>query len=102
LDRHEALAVQAVFDGRAKTKPVTAIKSMLGETLGTSGATQALSLVEAMRDGSLPGISGLQSLEDCFPIGAASAMTQRLDLPNGLVSSVGFDGHSCSLVIERV
>ena len=48
-DRHEAQAVAAIFGGRASALPVTAIKSMLGETLGASGAMQTVALLEARR-----------------------------------------------------
>jgi 3-oxoacyl-[acyl-carrier-protein] synthase II len=100
-DRHEALAVAAAFDGRAPTLPVTAIKSRLGETLGASGAMQMVAMLEAMREGVLPGIGQLEQTEADFPLLMAGADPQEIDLRYGLINSVGFDGHCCSLVLER-
>ena len=101
LDRYEAEAIETVFKGRACHLPVTAIKSMLGETLGASGAMQTVSLLAAMDDDVLPGIRHLEQVEDSFPLHRASPYSQRVDLCNGLINSVGLDGQSCSLVITR-
>lgn len=101
-DRHEARGVAAVFDGRSKNLPVTAIKSMLGETLGASGAMQLTALLGTMRDGELPGIRDLKQVEADFPLKLAGPGNRRIDLRAGLVNSVGLDGHCCSLVLARV
>jgi 3-oxoacyl-[acyl-carrier-protein] synthase II len=100
-DRYEAQAVAAVLDAQAASLPVTAIKSMLGETLGASGAMQTVALLAAMRDGVLPGIRHLEHLEADFPLAMASPHNQRLDLRCGLINSVGLDGNCCALVVAR-
>jgi 3-oxoacyl-[acyl-carrier-protein] synthase II len=98
-DRYEAQAVAAVLDGQAVSLPVTAIKSMLGETLGASGALQTVALLAAMREGVLPGIRHLEHLDPDVPLTMASPHNQRLDLRCGLINSVGLDGNSCALVV---
>jgi 3-oxoacyl-[acyl-carrier-protein] synthase II len=100
-DRNEAEAAALVFGARAGKIPVTAIKSMLGETLGASGATQTVSLVEALHDGTLPGINQLDSVEEDFPLAKASPEIHKLDLSTGLINSIGFDGGCCSMVVTR-
>jgi 3-oxoacyl-[acyl-carrier-protein] synthase II len=100
-DRHEALAVDAVFKKRARLLPVTAIKSMLGETLGASAALQAVALLEAMRTGILPGIRQLEHVENDFPLELASPANRRVEMCNGLITSIGFDGNCCSVVLTR-
>src|SRR5207248_758724 len=47
MDKEEAVALKAVFNGKGSQIPVTSIKSMLGETLGASGAVQAIDLIES-------------------------------------------------------
>ncbi len=98
-DRREAQAVAKVFDARAQNIPVTAIKAMLGETLGASGALQLASMIETMRDGVLPGVAGLEKLGPDFPLPRTTSGNQRIDVRVGLVNSIGFDGQCCSLVI---
>jgi 3-oxoacyl-[acyl-carrier-protein] synthase II len=100
-DRYEAQAVATVFDGQAVNLPVTAIKSMLGETLGASGAMQTVALLAAMREGVLPGIRHLEHLEADFPLRMACPDNQQLDLRNGLINAVGLDGNCCALVVAR-
>jgi len=100
-DRHEALAAAEVFGGHTRTMPVTAIKSLLGETLGASGAMQVVDALETMRDGRLPGISQLEEVEADFPLALAGPARQDVDVSNVLVNSVGFDGHSCSLLLAK-
>jgi 3-oxoacyl-[acyl-carrier-protein] synthase II len=100
-DRHEAQAIAAVFGGAARHLPVTAIKSMLGETLGASGAMQTVALLAAMRDDLLPGIRHLEQVEADFPLHRASSTNQRVHMRNALINSVGLDGNCCSLVIAQ-
>jgi 3-oxoacyl-[acyl-carrier-protein] synthase II len=100
-DRHEAKGVFAGLNGQTRKLPVTAIKSMLGETLGASGPMQAIALLETMRDGVLPGINGLEQVEDDFAFDMISSDNREIDLETALVNSAGFDGHCCSLVLAR-
>ena len=101
-DRHEAKGVFAGLNGQTRKLPVTAIKSMLGETLGASGPMQAIALLETMRDGVLPGINGLEQVEDDLAFDMISADNREIELEAALINSVGFDGHCCSVVLARV
>jgi len=100
-DRHEAQAVAVVCKGGVSDLPVTAVKSMLGETLGASGAMQTVALLAAMRDDVLPGIRHLEQVEEDFPLHRVSPYNQRVQVRNGLINSVGLDGNCCSLVIMQ-
>jgi 3-oxoacyl-[acyl-carrier-protein] synthase II len=100
-DRHEAQAIAAVFKSGAHDLPVTAVKSMLGETLGASGALQTVALLGAMSDDVLPGIRHLEQLEEDCPLHRAGPCNQRVPLHNGLINSVGLDGNCCALVIAQ-
>ncbi|MDA1013415.1 MAG: beta-ketoacyl-[acyl-carrier-protein] synthase II, partial [Planctomycetota bacterium] len=64
-----------------------------------SGAIQAVAMLESMRDGKLPGISGLEQIEDGLPINSLTARTQDVEIKNALINSIGLDGNSCALVI---
>jgi len=101
-DLHEAKGIFAGLNGQTRKLPVTAIKSMLGETLGASGPLQAIALLETMRDGVLPGINGLEQVDDDFAFDMISPDNTQLDLEAALINSVGFDGHCCSLVMAKV
>jgi len=100
-DRSEARAAAQVFGDHARRLSVTAIKSMLGETLGASGALQTVDALETLAGGVLPGIAGLEEVEEDFPLASARPGSQDVDVVNALVNSVGLDGHSCSIVVAR-
>jgi 3-oxoacyl-(acyl-carrier-protein) synthase len=55
-----------------------------------------------MRDGVLPGINGLEEVDDDFAFDMISPDNRELDLEGALINSVGFDGHCCSLVMAKV
>jgi len=74
---------------------------MLGETLGASGPMQAIALLETMGDGVLPGIKCLEEVDDDFAFDLIGPDNREIDLETGLINSVAFDGHCCSLVLAR-
>lgn len=97
-DAHEARALEEVFGRVADGTAITAIKAMLGESLGASGALQAVSAVGSLGDGLLPGIPGLEPIGDGFLAAATRPSTRRVEARTCLVNSVGYDGH-CSAVV---
>jgi len=100
-DRQEAQGIFAGLNSQTHQLPVTAIKSMLGETLGASGPTQVIDLLETMRDGVLPGIQNLREVDEDLPLDLVTSENKEIDLQVGLINSIGFDGHCCSLVLSR-
>src|SRR6185369_17573125 len=100
-DRHEAKGVFAGLNGQTRKLPVTAIKSMLGETLGASGPMQVIALLETMRDGVLPGIKWLEQADEALPFEIIGPDNTQVEVEVGLINSVGFDGHCCSLLLAR-
>lgn len=100
-DKDEALAIKDVWNGHHSQVPVTAIKAMVGETLGPAGALQAIDLIETMRTGMLPGVPELDQYGPELPALNISRQQREVKVHCGLVNSVGFDGNACSLVISR-
>jgi 3-oxoacyl-[acyl-carrier-protein] synthase II len=101
LDDIEARAIGAAFGERAAALPVTAIKSVTGETLGSSGALQTITMLQAMDRGVLPGIFGFGQPPDGFPLLMATIDNTRLDPGHCLINSIGIDGDCSALVLGR-
>jgi len=99
-DAEEAAGLAEVFGGCAALPPVTAIKSVLGETLGSAGPLQVVAMVEAMRDGRLPGICGLRDPGDCFAAGSFASRTRSVRIRFALVTAVSPEGGCCALVLR--
>ncbi|MEM7583188.1 MAG: beta-ketoacyl-[acyl-carrier-protein] synthase family protein [Acidobacteriota bacterium] len=99
-DRFEARGLAGVFEGSAEP-PITAVKSLLGETLGASGAFATIALLESLANGVLPGVRGLGEIEDGLGLRRLSAASTRIDARYGLVDAIGLDGNVAALVLER-
>ena len=97
-DQCEAQGIRRAFNGRSGMLPITATKSMIGESLGASGAIQAADMVETLLDGRLAGVREFQA-NDSFPLPAISSSYRTIEPRNCLVNSVGLDGNCCSLVL---
>ncbi|HEV2843335.1 MAG TPA: ketosynthase chain-length factor, partial [Thermoanaerobaculia bacterium] len=99
VDRWEALGVAEALGPRTAELPVTAIKSMLGEAMGASGAFQAVSLLCTLQDGMLPGILGLERMEEGLSMADAAAASRRVKFRRALLTAISADGHCCALVL---
>ena len=101
IDKDEAFAIRALFNGSGPEISITAIKSMTGETLGASGALQAIDLIETMRSGVLPGIRGLEQKDPLLPELNFCQARREIHVQSGLINSIGLDGSVYSLLISR-
>ena len=99
-DREEAAALIDLFGNRAVPPAVTAIKSVLGETLGASGPLQVVAMLEAMCDGRLPGIRGLGEA-DCRNAVDVRATARPVSIQTALITAVSPEGGCCALVLQR-
>lgn len=95
-DRNEARAIGTVFNHGVA---LTAIKSMIGETLGASGVLQSIDFLETMRNSTLPGIAGLEQADRELASLNFCRQPTSIHAHAALISSLGFDGHACSLII---
>ncbi len=99
-DRCEARGVALALGEATAGLPAVAIKSMLGESLGASGALQAVTAIESMRAGVLPGTAGLEQPEEGLPLARIGTDSSAVERGCGLVTALGLEGSSCALAIE--
>lgn len=99
-DAREARALRAILGGRAREVPVTAIKSMTGETLGASGAIQAVAMLEARRQGALPPIARLETSEEDFGLDLLRSAPRALEPRHALITAVAREGNCSVLVLD--
>jgi 3-oxoacyl-[acyl-carrier-protein] synthase II len=95
-DRNEARAIGTIFD---QNIAVTAIKSMIGETLGAAGVLQSIDFLETLRSSLLPGIAGFEQVDQELAPLNFCRQSRSINAHAALISSLGFDGHACSLII---
>jgi 3-oxoacyl-[acyl-carrier-protein] synthase II len=95
LDSREAAAIEKTVGTKV---PVTAIKSMIGEALGASGAIQAIAAASSLRAGRLPGVAGLGAIDPAIHIDAA-AVARPLRAAHALVTALTPEGNCAALVL---
>ena len=97
-DRSEAKALEQVFG--AAMPPVTGFKWAFGHLLAAAGLIDAVLAVHALRAGSVPGIAGLEQIDEQ---GAAIAASAAHAVPRGdvaLVLSRGFGGSNAACLLR--
>ncbi len=100
-DAAETKAVKGVFGERARSVPISSTKSMIGHSLGASGALEAVAVIKTIQDNIIhPTINYETPDPDCdldYVPNEARAATVDVALTN----SFGFGGQNASLVIRR-
>ncbi|MDA8018717.1 MAG: hypothetical protein MPN21_14845 [Thermoanaerobaculia bacterium] len=100
-DAAEAAALEQVLNSSSGTTPVTAVKSLLGESLGAAGAFQALVALGIIAGRELPGVAGWHQADPDIPALDLAATPRAIPARRVLLTSVSFDGFACAVVLDR-
>jgi len=97
-DRAEAAATRAVFGPGAV--PISSTKGVTGHTLGAAGITDAIVVVQALEQQTLPPSANLRELDSRLEL---DVITHARDgeLRYAMSNSFGFGGTNCSLIFGR-
>jgi len=97
-DATEYRSLAAVFGPRLADIPVCAIKSMIGHTMGASGAAALAATIGSLQHGHVYPIPGYSASDDGVTINV-SAVGRRLDrVRHVLINAFGFGGANACLV----
>lgn len=100
-DKTEAKALRILLGRRADDVPVTGLKSMIGHSIGASGAIEAAAVALSIRSGTLtPTINYEFPDPECDVDVVARPRALRPDVV--LKTSYGFGGHNACLVLTPV
>ena len=100
-DKSETMAIKLAMGDLAYKVPISSTKSMVGHSLGASGALEALACVGSVRDGVVhPTINQVTPDPDC-DLDYVPNTARDLDVHVALSNSFGFGGQNACLVIER-
>jgi 3-oxoacyl-[acyl-carrier-protein] synthase II len=103
LDRMEALALGQVFGAAGTMPPVTAVKSLIGES-GAGGVAQTMVALGVLESGSVPPTVGGEADDQGGPevnLVTGQAVTLDRALEAVLVNSFASGGSNVSMVIHR-
>jgi 3-oxoacyl-[acyl-carrier-protein] synthase II len=101
-DRTEARAIRTLLGERADTVPVSAPKSMTGNSLAGSGAIDAAFAVLAMRDSVIPPTINLERQDPECAIQLVTTARPGTAVDVALVASRGTGGSNSALVLRRL
>jgi 3-oxoacyl-[acyl-carrier-protein] synthase II len=97
-DEFEACAIRNVLGDRTEKVPVSAIKSLIGHTLGAAGALAAISSILSLRYGLIPATANLTDPDPACALKHVVGEPYRGSLTTALVNSAGFGGHNVSIL----
>mgnify|MGYP001112735959 FL=1 len=100
-DKSETIAIKRVFGEKAYNIPINSTKSMVGHSLGASGALEAIVCINSINDRIMhPTINQEEADPDC-DLDYVPNVAREADLDVVMSNSFGFGGQNAALVIKR-
>ena len=96
----ETRALKIVFGERTRV-PVSSVKSMIGHSLGASGAVEAVAALLALDGGFLPPTINLRTPDPECDLDYVPNASRPLEINTILVNAFGFGGNNASVVFRR-
>jgi 3-oxoacyl-[acyl-carrier-protein] synthase II len=101
-DKIETIAIKRVFGPRgAGAPPVSSNKSMIGHTLGASGALEAAATVLSIHHGILPPTINLETPDPDCDLDFIPGEAREAKIGAAISNSFGFGGHNCVLCFGK-
>ena len=99
-DSIETKAVKVVFGERAKSIPMSSIKSMLGHLIAAAGACEAIACVLALREQKLPPTHNLNNPDPECDLDYVANAARDAQVDVCLSNSFGFGGQNDTLIVR--
>ena len=96
-DKVEAGVIRELFGSKTEQPAISATKSIIGHTLGASGAIEAAMCVDSIRHSKVHGSICGTVMEDLN----ISPNTREMNVDTAVSASFGFGGHNAALMISR-
>lgn len=98
-DAVEAKAIQSVFGSRGNSIPISAIKSNMGESYGTSGAAQFISAVMSINTGQIPHIINHNNKDQEIDLKLILEKPLKKEIQHVITNNMDYDGNNSCLII---
>jgi 3-oxoacyl-[acyl-carrier-protein] synthase II len=100
-DRMETIAVKRVFGAKARSLPLSSIKSMVGHLIGAAGAVEAVALALTLREGVLPPTINHTHPDPECDLDYVPNEAREVSVRTALSTSFGFGGQNAALVMRQ-
>jgi 3-oxoacyl-[acyl-carrier-protein] synthase II len=102
-DASETLAIKGVFGERAYGIPVSSTKSMIGHTLGASGAIESVACLKAIETGIVPPTINYENPDPECDLDYVPNQSRKIGKVRAVLkNSFGFGGQNACLVFKAV
>lgn len=101
-DRAETNTIKLVFNGHAYNKPVSSIKSMIGHTIGASGAIEAVACSLAIEHNIIPPTINYQYQDPYCDLDYVPNKARKARVNTVLSNSFGVGNNNASILIKRL
>jgi len=100
-DAAETRAIKLVFGERAKGVPISSTKSMIGHSLGASGALEAVVAFKTINEGVIHPTANYEEPDPLCDLDYVPQKARKADVKTVLSNSFGFGGQNACLVVRR-
>lgn len=100
-DKCETLAIKKAFGEHARKLKISSSKSMIGHTLGASGALEAVITAKALERGVAPPTIGYKVFDEDCDLNILPNRSDKIDGEYAMSNSLGFGGHNGSLILRK-
>jgi 3-oxoacyl-[acyl-carrier-protein] synthase II len=100
-DAIESAAIKHVFGDHARRVPISSTKSMIGHTIGGSGAIEAIATIQTLKEGMIHPTVNLENPDPECDLDYVPGQARRADVRVALKNSFGFGGQNACLVLRR-
>ena len=100
-DAVETVAIKRLFGDRAYQIPISSTKSMIGHSLGASGALEAVACVKAITDGMVHPTINYQVPDPACDLDYVPNLARKHDVAVALSNAFGFGGQNACLVFRE-
>ena len=102
-DASETMAIKGIFGERAQGIPVSSTKSMIGHTLGASGAIESVACLKAIETGIVPPTINYENPDPECDLDYVPNQSRRVGKVRAVLkNSFGFGGQNACLVFRAV
>ena len=98
-DKIETKAIRGLFGDRAKSVPISSVKSMLGHLIAAAGACELITCVLAIRDQVLPPTMNYSTPDPVCDLDYVPNAMRKAKVKTCLSNSFGFGGQNDTLVV---
>ncbi len=100
-DMLETMAIKEVFNIYASQIPVSALKSMVGESVSAAGVLQIVAAIGSLQQSFIPPTINYKEKDSACDLNYVPNTAQKMDVENILINNFGPGGSNATVIIKK-